>query len=85
VKINTVLPKPRTEEEVDEAFYRQLKVALQPQALVLVGDFHHPDNCWKTTQPGTCSPGGFCKASMITFGCKWWRNKQGEALCWTLY
>ena len=34
---------PDQEEEVDEAFYRQLEVASQSQALVLVGDFNRPD------------------------------------------
>ncbi|GAB0182838.1 hypothetical protein GRJ2_000749100 [Grus japonensis] len=38
---------PDQEEEVDEAFYRQLEVASQSQALVLMGDFKHPDICWK--------------------------------------
>jgi len=38
---------PDQEEEVDEAFYRQLKAASQSQALVLVGDFNHPDICWE--------------------------------------
>ncbi|GAB0209149.1 rapamycin-insensitive companion of mTOR-like [Grus japonensis] len=38
---------PDQEEEVDEAFYRQLEVASQSQALVVMGDFHHPDICWK--------------------------------------
>ncbi|GAB0182058.1 hypothetical protein GRJ2_000671100 [Grus japonensis] len=37
---------PDQDEEVDEAFYRQLEVALR-QALVLMGDFNHPDICWK--------------------------------------
>jgi len=35
------------EEEVDEAFYRQLKAASQSQALVLMGDFNHPDISWE--------------------------------------
>jgi len=35
------------EEEVDEAFHRQLKVASQSQALILMGDFKHPENCWE--------------------------------------
>ncbi|GAB0187639.1 mitochondrial enolase superfamily member 1 [Grus japonensis] len=35
------------EEEVNEAFYRQLEVALRSQVLVLMGDFNHPDICWK--------------------------------------
>jgi len=59
---------PDQEEEVEEeAFYRQLQVASQSQALVLTGDFNHPDIAGKTTQPGTCSPGGSYRASMITF------------------
>ncbi|PKU29668.1 hypothetical protein llap_20028 [Limosa lapponica baueri] len=38
---------PDQDGEVDEAFYSQLKVASQSQALVLVGDFNQPDICWK--------------------------------------
>jgi len=38
---------PDQEEEVHEAFYGQLKVASQSQALVLMGDFNHPDNSWE--------------------------------------
>ena len=36
------------DQEADEAFYRQLEVASQSQALVLMGDFHLPDICWKS-------------------------------------
>ena len=35
------------EEEIDEAFYRQLQAASQSQALVLMGDFNHPDISWE--------------------------------------
>jgi len=38
---------PDQEEEVDEAFYRQLKVPSQSQTLVFMGDFNHPDICWE--------------------------------------
>ncbi|PKU41873.1 rna-directed dna polymerase from mobile element jockey-like [Limosa lapponica baueri] len=38
---------PDQDGEVDEAFYNQLQVAPQSQALVLVGDFNYPDICWK--------------------------------------
>ncbi|GAB0206764.1 mitochondrial enolase superfamily member 1 [Grus japonensis] len=38
---------PDQEEEVDEAFYRQLEVASESEALVLMGDINHPDICWK--------------------------------------
>jgi len=38
---------PDQEEEVHEAFYRQLKVASWSQALVLMADFNHPDISWE--------------------------------------
>jgi len=38
---------PDQEDEADEAFYKQLKVASQSQALVLMGDFNYPDICWE--------------------------------------
>jgi len=38
---------PDQDEEVHEACYRQLKVASQSQALVLLGDFNHPDISWE--------------------------------------
>ncbi|PKU32184.1 glycerol kinase [Limosa lapponica baueri] len=38
---------PDQDGEVDEAFYSQLKVASQSQALVLMGKFNHPDICWE--------------------------------------
>jgi len=39
--------RPPDQEEVDEAFYKQLKIASQSQALVLMGDFNHPDISWE--------------------------------------
>jgi len=38
---------PDHEEEVDEAFYKFLKVTSQSQALVFLGDFNHPDISWE--------------------------------------
>jgi len=38
---------PDQEEEGNAAFYTQLKVATQSQALVIMGDFNHPHVCWK--------------------------------------
>jgi len=38
---------PDQEEEVEKAFYKQLKVASQSQALVLMGDFNHPELNWE--------------------------------------
>ena len=37
---------PDKKGEVDEAFYKQLKAALQSQVVVLMGDFNHPNICW---------------------------------------
>ena len=34
-------------EEVDEAFFRQLELGSQSQALVFIMDINHPDICWK--------------------------------------
>lgn len=33
---------------ISEAFYRQLEIALQPLALVLVGEISHSDICWRS-------------------------------------
>ena len=57
---------PDQEEEADEAFYKQLQAASQSQALVLMTSTTLT-SAGKTTQPGTCNPGGSCRASMITF------------------
>ena len=38
---------PDQDEEVEEAFYRQLIAASQLHALVIMGDFKYPDICWK--------------------------------------
>jgi len=36
---------PDQEDEMDEAFYKQLEVALRSAALILMGDLNHPDIC----------------------------------------
>ena len=38
---------PDQGEAVDEAFLLQMQKASCSRALVLVGDFNHPDICWK--------------------------------------
>ncbi|KAK4826957.1 hypothetical protein QYF61_012806 [Mycteria americana] len=35
-------------EEIDEEFFLQLQEASRSQALILIGDFNHPDICWKS-------------------------------------
>jgi len=40
---------PDQGEPTDEAFLLQLQEALRSQSLVLLGDFSHPDTCWKSS------------------------------------
>ncbi|XP_065409830.1 uncharacterized protein LOC135972960 isoform X1 [Chrysemys picta bellii] len=39
---------PDQGDEVDEAFFWQLAEVTRSQALVLMGDFNHPDICWES-------------------------------------
>ena len=39
---------PDQEEEVDEGLFLQLQKASRSQALILTGEFNHPDICWKS-------------------------------------
>ena len=43
---------PNQGEPVDETFLLQLQEASCLQALVLMGDFNHPDMCWKSGMAG---------------------------------
>ena len=43
---------PDQEEAVDEAFLLQLQEVSHSQALVLMGDFKHPDICWDSGMAG---------------------------------
>ncbi|GAB0188870.1 hypothetical protein GRJ2_001352300 [Grus japonensis] len=38
---------PDQGDQADEALYRQIGAALRSQVLVLMGDFNHPDICWR--------------------------------------
>ena len=40
------------EDREDEALYRQIGAASHSQALVLMGDFNHPDICWRDNTAG---------------------------------
>ncbi|GAB0210050.1 hypothetical protein GRJ2_003470800 [Grus japonensis] len=53
---------PGQEEKVDEEFFLQLQEASRLQALILIGDFNHPDICWKS---GTMN----CKQSRKLLEC----------------
>jgi len=43
---------PDEGEPADEAFLLQLQGVLCLQALVLMGDFNHPDICWDSSTAG---------------------------------
>jgi len=43
---------PDQDERVDEALYRQIGEASHSKALVLMGDFNHPDICWRDNTAG---------------------------------
>jgi len=53
---------PDQEKKVDEAFYKQLKVASESQALVLMGDFNHPDISWEDHTARQARSRGSCRA-----------------------
>ncbi|KAJ7407514.1 hypothetical protein BTVI_63030 [Pitangus sulphuratus] len=40
------------ENRVDEVLYRQVSAASHLQALLLMGDFNHPDICWRDNTAG---------------------------------
>ena len=40
---------PDQGEPIDEAFLLQLQEASRSQVLILLGDFNHPDICWKSS------------------------------------
>ncbi|GAB0183760.1 hypothetical protein GRJ2_000841300 [Grus japonensis] len=43
---------PKQEDRADEALYRQTGAASCSQALVLMGDLHHPNICWRDNTVG---------------------------------
>ena len=43
---------PDQEDRVDEALYKQIGAASHPQNMVLMGDFNHPDICWRDNIAG---------------------------------
>ncbi|KAM9591189.1 uncharacterized protein ACIBXB_006085 isoform 1-T2 [Morphnus guianensis] len=43
---------PDQEDRADEALYREIGAASRSQALVLMGDFKHPNICWRDNMAG---------------------------------
>ncbi|GAB0188301.1 hypothetical protein GRJ2_001295400 [Grus japonensis] len=61
---------PDQGNRADEALYRQIGAASRSQALVLMGDFNHPDICWRDNAADTSNPGSSWNVSMTTFSSK---------------
>jgi len=47
-----VCDKDPDKEEVDEVFCRQLEEASCSQTLVFMGEFNHPNICWRNSRAG---------------------------------
>ncbi|GAB0176242.1 hypothetical protein GRJ2_000089400 [Grus japonensis] len=47
------------EDQADETLYRQIGAASCSQALVLMGDFNHPNICWRDNTAGHKQSSGF--------------------------
>lgn len=54
------------------------------QAVVFIGDFNHPANCWKGSAAQHKQSGGLW-STLITSWHRWSRSQWGEMLCWTSY
>ncbi|PKU33628.1 dtw domain-containing protein 2 [Limosa lapponica baueri] len=52
VTVGVCYRSPDQGDRVDEALYRQIGAASRSQTLVLMGDFNHPDICWKDNTAG---------------------------------
>ncbi|KAK4812684.1 hypothetical protein QYF61_012194 [Mycteria americana] len=50
--LDWALRPPNQEGQADEALYRQTGAASGSQALVLMGNFNHPDICWRDNTAG---------------------------------
>ncbi|KAM7160392.1 uncharacterized protein RBU57_010555 [Macrochelys suwanniensis] len=48
VMVEVCYRPPDQRDEVNEAFFQQLTEVTRSQALVLMGDFNHPDICWES-------------------------------------
>uniref|UniRef100_A0A8C3SFI0 Zona pellucida sperm-binding protein 4 n=1 Tax=Chelydra serpentina TaxID=8475 RepID=A0A8C3SFI0_CHESE len=71
---------PDQADEVDEAFFQQLTEVTRSQALVLMGDFNHPDICWESNTAVHRQSRKFLESVGDNFLVKCWRNQLGEKL-----
>lgn len=71
---------PDQEEQLDEAFFRQMEIATYSQNLVLMGDMSHRSTCWRGSTAGYKPPMGFPESINDIFLRK---IIEGTVLCWT--
>ncbi|GAB0207569.1 hypothetical protein GRJ2_003222600 [Grus japonensis] len=62
---------PDQGDRADEALYRQIGAASHSQALVLMGDFNHPDICWRDNTAGHKQSRRFLECVNDNFLSKW--------------
>ena len=67
---------PDQGETVDEAFLLQMREASCSRALVLMGDFNHPDISWIDHMASCKRSGGSWNVLMITFWSRCWTDRQ---------
>lgn len=58
---------PDQEEQVDEAFYRQIGVVSYSLALVLTANFNHTGTCWRENTDGNRQPWRFLESTDDNF------------------
>jgi len=84
IRVGVYYWPPDQEEEVDEAFYRQLQAALQSQALVLMGDFNQPDISWEDHTARQAQSRRFLQSINDNFLMQVLEEPTRKAHCWTL-
>ncbi|KAF4804031.1 hypothetical protein TURU_011235 [Turdus rufiventris] len=58
---------PNQEDQPDESLYRQIGEASRSQALVLMGDFNHPNICWRDNTAGCRQTRSFLECVDVNF------------------
>ncbi|GAB0179991.1 hypothetical protein GRJ2_000464400 [Grus japonensis] len=76
---------PDQGDRADEALYRQIGAASRSQALVLMGDFNHPDICWRDNAAERKQSRKFLECVDDNFLLQVIEEPRGEVPCWTLF
>jgi len=68
---------PDQSEPVNAAFYLELQEVLRSQALVLLGDFNHPDICWKRSTVSYRQSRMLLECIELPESRNWWPHQEG--------